>query len=395
MFYPSYIDSIIGRLESEGEQAYIVGGSLRDIILGAVPHDYDITTSASPNKIIRVFSDKRVIETGIKHGTVTVLWDGEPVEITTFRVDGDYTDSRHPDSVNFTKDVKEDLARRDFTVNAMAYSGRDGLIDPFGGKADIIAKTIRAVGDAEKRFTEDALRIMRAFRFCAQLGFDIEPLTLKGIDATKQRLSLIARERIGAEFLRLICSENATKALRLMKERGIFPYVLGAHTPSEQSLLNVASLPPTAEARLALLLLGLEGDTARAVLRELRLSGKQITATLAILRGAYSVISAPEDARRLISVTGIYAAEAARLSELIGVSPQGAYELTLKQQNTPCSVKDLRINGKDLSELGMKGKQIGETLALLLERVIAEPKLNKEDILSDMATKIYNGEKEF
>ena len=378
MVYPSYVNEIIRRLTEAGETAYLVGGSLRDILMGQTPHDYDLTTSASPDKMLSVFSDKRVIETGLKHGTVTVLWDGEPVEITTFRVDGEYTDSRHPDSVSFTRDIREDLSRRDFTVNAIAYNPQYGLVDPFGGEQDIKARVLRAVGDPERRFTEDALRIMRAFRFCAQLGFDIHPDTLEGIDATKHRLSLIARERIGSEFLRLLASADARKALELMAYHGIFECVLLGNTPTVESISKVSELPRSAEIRLALLLRGLDTDCLRAVLRELRLSGKQITAVTSMLRGAEMAVTNEQDARRLISVTGIYAADAARLSELVAVSPIGAYELTVRQSNTPCSVKDLKINGKTLSELGIKGKRIGQTLDELLDMVIADPDLNNE-----------------
>ena len=381
MIYPRYVDEIIRRLADFGEQTYLVGGSLRDILMGLEPHDYDLTTSASPHKTLEVFSDKRVIETGLKHGTVTVLWDGEPVEITTFRVDGDYTDARHPDSVSFTRDIREDLSRRDFTVNAIAYNPQSGIVDPFGGEADIRARLLRAVGEPERRFTEDALRIMRAFRFCAQLGFDIHADTLAGIDATKHRLALIARERIGSEFWRLIASADAPRALSLMSAHGVFPYVLGDHAPTSETIGAIACLPRVPELRLSLLLHGLDQTSVRKVLRELRLSGKQITAVTSILRGVEYTVTDAHSARRLIAATGIYAADAAMLSELLGISPQGAYELTIKQENTPCSVKDLKINGKVLSELGIRGKAIGQTLDMLFDMVIADPELNNENDL--------------
>ena len=174
-YIPEYVGEIFARFSRFGEEAYIVGGSLRDALLGITPNDFDIATSATPEKTIELFSDKRVIETGLKHGTVTVIFDGEPVEITTFRVDGGYTDSRRPDSVSFTRSIEDDLSRRDFTVNAMAFNDERGIVDVFGGRDDLKARVIRAVREPELRFSEDALRIMRAFRFSAQLGYSAEP----------------------------------------------------------------------------------------------------------------------------------------------------------------------------------------------------------------------------
>ena len=221
MVYPSYADKIIRRLEAHGKSAYIVGGSVRDMLLGLTPHDYDITTDALPEQTAQIFVDMRVIATGIKHGTLTVISDGYPGEITTFRIDGSYSDSRHPDSVSFTADVTADLARRDFTVNAMAYSAERGLVDPFGGQRDLESKILRAVGEPKMRFREDALRIMRAFRFCAQLGFDVDPRTLDACEQERMGLEHIARERIGAETIKLLTSRSPSKPLTLMRERGI------------------------------------------------------------------------------------------------------------------------------------------------------------------------------
>ncbi len=388
MVYPSYIKRILERIESCGESAYIVGGSLRDMLLGLPPHDYDIATSAPPERTVKMFSDMHVIETGLKHGTVTVISDGFPVEITTFRIDGDYTDSRHPDSVSFTDDITKDLSRRDFTVNAMAYSPDRGLIDPFGGKADIEAKLLRAVREPALRFGEDALRIMRAYRFSAQLGFDIESNTLAATAECAEGLSHIARERIGSEFIRLIISPHPRHALSLMNQNGIFPYVFEGYTPSERSISLVESLPPKDTLRLALLLSDTDEESARRLLRELRCSGKQITGVLATLRGAKKATETETDARRLIAVTGAYAADAARLSVALGISPIGAAELTEKQMNTPCNLHDLKINGKDLALMGFKGKTIGMTLSALLSRVIDDPTLNERDILLNIAENI-------
>lgn len=388
MVYPEYIDSIINRLEAHGERAYVVGGSLRDMLLGIPPHDYDLATSALPEKTVAFFSDMRVIETGLKHGTVTVIADGYPVEITTFRVDGEYTDSRHPDTVCFTDDITLDLSRRDFTVNAMAYNARTGLIDPFGGREDIERKILRAVGDPQKRFTEDALRIMRAFRFSAQLGFEIDEKTLEGAVAVSDGLAHIARERTAGEFLRLINSPQPEEALLLMKKNGILPYVLGEYLPSDGIISVLHKMPPTDTARLGLLLSETDADTARRILGSLRLSNRQKTGALATRRGAEYSVTDETDARRLIAVTGIYAPDAALVSELVDISPVGTYKLTVRQQDTPCNIRDLKINGKDISNMGGSGKEIGNTLSELLRRVIDDPSLNERETLLTLARQI-------
>lgn len=388
MFYPDHIDRIILRLEDSGESAYIVGGSLRDILLGKSPNDYDITTSALPEKTKSVFSDMRVIETGIKHGTVTVLWEGEPIEITTFRIDGRYTDSRHPDSVSFTSDICADLSRRDFTINAMAYNKRDGLVDPFGGAEDVKKGIIRAVGVPEDRFGEDALRIMRAFRFSAQLGFEIESDTLRGAVMAKSGLANIARERIGSEFIRLVTSPEPVLPLKLMAKTGMLEYVLGGYTPSDRLIDSITGMPSVDTARLGFILCEADREEAEDILHGLRCSGKQITGALATMTGCSVCVRTSEDARRLIAKTGIYAEAAACGSELLGISPAGARELTVRQQNTPCSLRDLRINGRVLSEMGVRGKLIGEILAELMERVIEDPSLNDGDTLRRLAEKI-------
>lgn len=396
MTYPENVRAIIDRLEANGESAYIVGGSLRDVLLGIAPHDYDVTTSALPEKTLALFSDMRVIETGIKHGTVTVISDGEPVEVTTFRVDGEYTDSRHPSSVSFTDRIEEDLARRDFTVNAMAYSERRGLVDPFGGSDDVKRRIIRAVGDPQERFSEDALRIMRVFRFAAQLGFEIEVNTLEGAIACVEGLKNIARERIGSEFIRLITSPYAKNALMLMVRTDVIKYVLGDYEITEELIGVVADMQAQDVSRLGALLCRADFETATDILGGLRCSSKQTKGALAVAVGAQVSVRSAEDARKLIARTGIYAPYAARLSERLGVSNTGAELLTVRQQNTPCTVRELAINGKVLAGLGARGKQIGKALELLLEAVIEKPELNDESTLVALAEKILdklNGEK--
>ena len=226
---------VLRRLNAAGYQAYAVGGCVRDLARGVPPHDYDICTSALPAQTERCFAGERVVETGIKHGTVTVLMAGEPYEITTFRTDGDYLDGRHPQSVAFTDSLTEDLRRRDFTINAMAYHPDIGLRDPFDGQADIARRMIRCVGDAGARFTEDALRILRALRFAAELGFDIAPDTARAMRELSGRLALISRERIAAELLRALKGINAVPVLQA------FDTVLLAALPL---ILNLYTLSP-------------------------------------------------------------------------------------------------------------------------------------------------------
>lgn len=210
---PEQVNRVLEILGSNGHTAYVVGGACRDIFMGRQIHDWDVATSAKPEETIAAFSEYRVIETGVKHGTVTVLIDGEPIEITTYRIEGEYSDNRHPDSVEFTNRIEDDLSRRDFTVNAIAYSPHLGTADPFGGVADIKNKIIRCVGDADTRFNEDGLRILRALRFASVLGFDIEAETAASIKRNRELLKNISVERIFVEISKLLCGDNAAAVL--------------------------------------------------------------------------------------------------------------------------------------------------------------------------------------
>ena len=215
---PKTVEYIISTLEGAGYRADVVGGSVRDFLLGKTPSDYDITTDATPDMTKEVFRHERTIDTGIKHGTVGLYLDGEVYEITTHRVDGEYKDSRHPESVSFTTDIKEDLARRDFTVNAMAFSPRFGITDPFGGREDLENQIIRAVGDPTLRFTEDALRILRAVRFASVLGFEIEEKTALALGEKADLLKNVSPERIWVELKKNICWQG-----RIQIDFGVFP----------------------------------------------------------------------------------------------------------------------------------------------------------------------------
>lgn len=211
---PAHARLVMQRLENAGYEAYVVGGCVRNALLAIPPNDWDMTTVARPEEMQVCFSDLHVIETGLKHGTLTVMVDGEPIEVTTYRNDGEYADNRHPVSVTFSTEVKEDLARRDFTVNAMAYHPVRGLVDLFGGREDLEARVIRCVGDPATRFREDGLRILRALRFAAVLDFSIDPETSQAVHACAHLLDNIAAERIREEFCKLICGGGAVRILR-------------------------------------------------------------------------------------------------------------------------------------------------------------------------------------
>ena len=210
---PNDVRKVMDVLTNNGYKAYVVGGCVRDSIMGRTPNDWDVTTDAAPEQIKELFSDFKTVDTGIKHGTVLIVSGKTPVETTTFRLDGEYSDNRHPDKVTFTKNVCEDLSRRDFTINAMAYNETDGIVDPFDGRSDIENKIIRCVGDADTRFNEDALRIMRAVRFASVLGFDIEEKTAESIIKNENLLSGIACERLTAELMKLLCGDNVFNVL--------------------------------------------------------------------------------------------------------------------------------------------------------------------------------------
>ena len=385
--YPEYVKKIIERFDAAGEQAFIVGGCLRDSLLGKSPDDYDMATSALPEKTMEIFAGERMITNGLKHGTVTVIIDSHPVEITTFRVDGEYTDSRHPDAVRFTASIEDDLSRRDFTVNAMAYSRERGLVDPFGGQADLERGLLRAVGEPERRFDEDALRIMRAFRFAAQLGFEIDGATLDGAQKMRDGLANIARERIGVEFVKLITSPFPAPVIKQMEELGIMPFVCKDVTINEQILENISKMPPTPSARLGFLMSQTTTDTARAVLRGLRVSTKVSCGAISVAEGSRTCVGDMESAGKLAAQFRDFAAEAALASELLGTSPKGAAEMVSRWQTLPHTLGDLAVGGSDLIALGIKGKAIGELLCRLLDAVIADPERNKKDILIEIAKK--------
>lgn len=389
---PDFVGTVLTRLRECGHSAYIVGGSLRDLMLGGVPHDWDVTTSARPEQTLAAFSDFTTVPTGLQHGTVTVLIDHVPIEITTYRIDGTYTDARRPDSVTFTDRLSEDLARRDFTVNAMAYSPEGGLVDLYGGREDLAAGILRAVGEPQRRFTEDALRILRGFRFSAQLDFAIEPQTLAAMRDTREGLRKISAERILAELSRLLTSPAAPRAWEALVGADILPLILPrtarlqARTLSN-TLRGLAVLSPDLAVRLAWLFLGLSEEDIRADLNALKPSTrlKEDTLLLSASVAPPGEIT-PAGARRLIRRYGELTDGAISLWECSGqdVSELRAFVDTVRAEGFCRTVADLAISGNDLIAIGIRGRALGEVLKGLLEYVTDHPEDNRREILLDL-----------
>lgn len=384
--YPDYVDKVIEMLEAAGFEAFVVGGGLRDIMLGREPYDFDVTTSATPDEMLSVFSEMRTIPTGLSHGTLTVLSDGKPVEVTTYRIDGEYHDARHPDSVEFTKNICDDLSRRDFTVNAMAYNKKRGLVDPFGGQADLGAKILRAVGTPEKRMREDALRIMRALRFEAQLGFSIEENTERALSSCRDGLSFVSGERRGIEFLKLATAKDPASSLKRMKKLGISDYVLGYFCPDEKIIDVLSSIPNEPHLRFGTLLSGADENTARNILRALKYSNAIIDGSLLVLRE----LSLPQpesegDMRRSFSRLRDDTETVASIRALLGAKDISADLKRVRETGVCYGVSDLAISGSDLIALGLRGKAVGEMLECLFELVCDDPSKNTKNTLLNIA----------
>ncbi len=375
---PKNVTELIDLLWSNGHRADIVGGSTRDFLLGIAPHDFDITTDATPSEIKEIFKDYRTLDIGIKHGTVTVISHGSPIEITTYRIDGGYLDNRHPSDVTFSRNLNDDLSRRDFTVNAICFSPRFGFTDNFGGKEDIKNKIIRAVGDPVKRFNEDALRILRGIRFASQLGFEVEENTKKAMFSERQLLLNISKERINPEWQKLISGKTPLETVKeffdVIKvfipwlKQDIFLVDRDAFMALSPELRELAIFKSNTEAEFKELKQSLRSDRQSTVFGSgviSRLSESYTTDTDIIYlmrdigkRGALAVF-------KIKSLTDpAYATYDLRVERL--VSGGAIYEIS-----------DLAIDGKDLIALGYKGAQIGEALSLLLNAVI-EQRVNNE-----------------
>ena len=414
-------------LEKNNLPAYIVGGSLRDTLLGHSPHDGDVTTPALPDQMQDIFTAAgyTTIPTGMAHGTVTVLVDHTPIECTTYRLDGDYTDARHPDSVRFTDRISDDLARRDFTVNAMACRLphiakweaddprlRDGwtlpveqldIVDLYGGRADLNARVIRCVGDPVTRLTEDALRILRGVRFCVQLSSTPDEATEQALCTCRTGLAKISVERVATELISLLtCGRPAAPGLALMSRTDLWEYVLPEMENSNITIYfenqgalfsAVDRLPCDAALRLSLLLAAAGEELATQACRRLKLSNKYtdaVSATVASLTLPCPVTEA--DVRRLMVRLGEHAEGALLLGQVCHAEMAEEYQKALQMLNAIRSrgdcltLRDLAVDGKTLmSEVGLSGRAVGKVLSGLLDAVLDDPAANERATLLALA----------
>ena len=431
---PKKVTMILNNLKLHGYEAYAVGGCVRDSILARKPEDWDITTSARPEEIKRLF--KRTVDTGIEHGTVTVLIGKDQFEVTTYRIDGEYEDSRHPREVRFTRCLEEDLKRRDFTINAMAYNDEERLVDVFGGMQDLNHHLIRCVGNPRERFSEDALRILRAVRFSAQLGFPIEEQTAEAIREQADTLKNISAERIQVELVKLLISDHPEK-IREAWELGITKVILPEwdamvgveqNTPhhrydvAEHTIHALGNVKKDKILRLTMLFHDMgkpsmkttdakgvdhfkghalvSEEIARKVLRRLKFDNETVRkVTRLVCYHDYRVEATPKNIRRAMNRIGVELFPyylAVRMADTKAQSPykrrekienivamrEGYQEALL---NGDCvTLRDLAVSGRDLMELGMQpGRELGAMLSELLEWVIDEPERNQKEILCE------------
>ena len=387
---PKYVISVMERLTRRGFEAYMVGGCVRDLIMGRRPCDWDVCTSALPEEVISLF--RRTHPTGLKHGTVTVISHGCPVEVTTFRSDGEYKDHRRPESVIFIGDLKSDLERRDFTINALALPLSGEIRDCFGGKNDIANKLIRCVGEPEKRFEEDALRMLRAFRFSAVLGFKIEPDTLAAVRKKALLSQTLASERVRTELEKTLLSDSPQLISDIIGYGLLKRFIEKAS--ADINLNALKKLPKNRAQRWAglcalLVRSGAIYDTEK-FLTALRLDSATIQSCS---RGCALIAhGAPEDAaawKKLLSVSGTEAAKCA--ASAAEVLYGGGHMKLLRSvlRGVECySLRQLAISGDELLELGFHGTELGNALSLLLEHVIEHPSHNKKELLIAMAKRL-------
>lgn len=442
MDMPKNVDIAINLLQSEGFEAYAVGGCVRDSLLGKTPNDWDITTSAKPEDMKSVFTDFHCIDTGIKHGTVTVVIDGEPLEITTFRLDGEYEDNRHPKSVTFTSDLGADLGRRDFTVNAMAYSKKTGTVDLFGGQNDLKNKIIRCVGDPDRRFNEDALRILRALRFASALDFEIEEKTAQSLLKNRALLGNISEERIAKELLKLVCGKGAKRILtdfapvlfEILPE--LQPMYKNSHDNPhhcydiyEHTLIAVESIDPEPTLRFAMLLHDcgkpavkkfdengvahfyghqrISAEISAQILARLKVSNKFRDEILFLVSNhdRWELYENTGKMPRYLSkfgLDGVLNLLKVMRADVLAQSPEYRYRLdqiadaeetakNLAAQKPCLSLSELQINGRTLMDIGIpQGRKLGAVLAQLLDEVIDGVTKNTQEALTTRAREIYS-----
>ena len=392
--------ALLTRLHAAGHAAYAVGGCVRDSLLGQTPHDWDLCTSATPEQVLELFGEAHCIPTGLQHGTVTVKHGGELYEITTFRTEGAYSDGRHPDHVAFVPDVKEDLARRDFTINAMAYNAEEGLIDPFGGQNDLAAGIVRAVGEPQRRFEEDALRILRLYRFAARFSFSIDPATGQAARALCRHLDCVSEERIAEELSRLLAAPAPGAYLEAEVLAVIFPELEAAELPESRRILD--ALEPGMEhvpVRLAALLCPLGESGARAALKRLKCSNA-LTGTVATLvreaaaemPGAALTLTARRflsryDLATITDLTALCSARHPEQAEAFAALQQEAARLV--ETNACCRINQLAVNGRDLMDAGIRpGPGLRRVLDALLEQVLTGQLPNEKAALLAAAAQV-------
>ncbi len=442
MDMPKNVDTAINLLQSAGFEAYAVGGCVRDSLLGKTPNDWDITTSAKPENMKSVFAEFHCIDTGIKHGTVTVVIDGEPLEITTFRLDGEYEDNRHPKSVTFTSNLGADLGRRDFTVNAMAYSKKTGTVDLFGGQNDLKNKIIRCVGDPDRRFNEDALRILRALRFASALDFEIEEKTAQSLLKNHALLGNISEERIAKELLKLVCGKGAKRILtdfapvlfEILPE--LQPMYKNSHDNPhhcydiyEHTLIAVESIDPEPTLRFAMLLHDcgkpavkkfdengvahfyghqrISAEISAQILARLKVSNKFRDEILFLVSNhdRWELYENTEKMPRYLSkfgLDGVLKLLKVMRADVLAQSPEYRYRLdqiadaeeiakNLAAQKPCLSLSELQINGRTLMDIGIpQGRKLGAVLAQLLDEVIDGVTKNTQEALTTRAREIYS-----
>jgi len=442
MDMPKNVDIAINLLQSAGFEAYAVGGCVRDSLLGKTPNDWDITTSAKPEDMKSVFAEFHCIDTGIKHGTVTVVIDGEPLEITTFRLDGEYEDNRHPKSVTFTSNLGADLGRRDFTVNAMAYSKMTGTVDLFGGQNDLKNKIIRCVGDPDRRFNEDALRILRALRFASALDFEIEEKTAQSLLKNRALLGNISEERIAKELLKLVCGKGAKRILtdfapvlfEILPE--LQPMYKNSHDNPhhcydiyEHTLIAVDSIDSEPTLRFAMLLHDcgkpavkkfdengvahfyghqrISAEISAQILARLKVSNKFRDEILFLVSNhdRWELYENTEKMPRYLSkfgLDGVLNLLKVMRADVLAQSPEYRYRLdqiadaeetakNLAAQKPCLSLSELQINGRTLMDIGIpQGRKLGAVLAQLLDEVIDGVTKNTQEALTTRAREIYS-----
>jgi len=382
MQLPEQVKFIISELNKNGYEGYIVGGCVRDYLMGIPPHDYDITTSALPEEVKAIFP--HTVDTGIEHGTVTVIIDKIGYELTTYRIDGEYKDNRHPEQVIFTDKLAGDLSRRDFTVNAIAYNDQRGYVDMFGGMEDIKKAIIKGVGEPSKRFQEDALRMMRALRFSAQLNFSIEENTMLALKENAQLIKNISIERIREEFFKLIISDH-NERLDLLYESGMLPYFLPELKKiiedNSISYTTINTLSKDICVRLAYVFHTLDSDNVKKILHNFRTDNKTNKITSQLVKYIDFEITDKYSLRKLISILGENTEHEIEIMGAVkGIDTSKAKEMysEIISAGDCCNLKSLAINGNDLKELGIDhGKEVGEYLAKALDFVLKNPHNNQ------------------